>query len=65
LCVFQAYDILVYMFVFYITGRFEILKCKVAAIGDYDGEFDTEEKQMNFLIKCSKLHTETIELVAL
>jgi hypothetical protein len=54
---------MVYIFVFFITGRFEILQRKVASIGDFDGEYDTEEKQRNLLVECSKFHNETLELV--
>lgn len=50
------------MYVFYITERFEILEKQLLMIGDFDGVVvNTDEKQHELIVKCSKLHSETLE----
>lgn len=57
----QAYDILFFMYVFYSTGRFDMLQSKLNMIGDFTSAFDTDDKQYQLLLECAKLHSETLE----
>jgi len=49
------------MYVFYIKIKFRVLGQMVAKIGDFDSEYDTEEKQRELIVKCVKLHINTLE----
>lgn len=53
-----AYDVLFYVYVFFINERFQILEHLIGMIGDFNSRFDTVEKQHLLIIKCSHLHTE-------
>lgn len=49
------------MYVFYITGKFQVLEKKVAMVGDFESIYDTDEKQHRLIVECVKTHAETVE----
>lgn len=57
----SAYDVLIYMYVFHVRGRFQVFEHQVKMVGDFESVFNTDEKQNELLIKCSRLHSETLE----
>ena len=56
----SAYDILFYMYVFYITGRFEILGNQFQLIGDFSSSYNTAEKQQELIVNCLKIHADIL-----
>jgi hypothetical protein len=52
----KAYDILFYMYVFYIAGRFEILGNQFQLIGDFTSSHNTDAKQHKLIVNCAKTH---------
>jgi hypothetical protein len=52
-----GYDLLFFIYVFYIDLRFALLKKMLKDIGD----FDADEKQHELILKCSKAHAEIME----
>lgn len=56
-----AYDTLYFMYIFYIKIKFKVLRQMVAKIGDFDSEYDSEEKQHELVAKCVELHTNMLE----
>lgn len=55
-----AYDTLFYIYVFYITGRFEVLGNQFRLIGDFNSIYDTEEKQHELILKCVEIHADIL-----
>lgn len=55
-----AYDILFYMYVFYITGKFEILGNQFKLIGDFSSAYNTEEMQQKLIVDCAKIHVDIL-----
>lgn len=56
----SAYDVLMYIYVFHIRERFQVFEHQVKMVGDFESAYNTDEKQNELLIKCSRLHSETL-----
>lgn len=49
------------MYVFHITLRFQILEHELSMVGDFTSVYDTNEKQHQLIIRCAKIHSETLK----
>ncbi|CAO1426196.1 unnamed protein product [Diamesa serratosioi] len=56
-----GYDSLFFTHCIYISSKYKMLENLLNNIGDYEHDYNTEEKQYELIKQCSKQHTELLE----